>query len=181
MDDARHEDVVPQTSVFRSNDIGEWPLPALERRVAWCEQAIRSLERAERERSLDEAKDSGSKVLQYFREFAFRQERPPSGGCVGASASHDWTLHKPWPANEDSLFPDYLQEVVHDRQSFFDKVRNRVKHGYHLTIDEQRTLFELASGETITTRKRCQTCDADGEIDPGDPCPACNGKGYRDE
>jgi DnaJ-class molecular chaperone len=70
-----------------------------------------------------------------------------------------------------------------------DHIRRKLAFGLPpLTLDECRHLFALATGEQVTSRKRCWCCQGSAVLElraarPGMcaiamPCPACSGSGY---
>lgn len=70
------------------------------------------------------------------------------------------------------------RRFVTDDEVFINGCRNRLTHGFSVSLDEQRKLFELASGEILGRGYRCRTCDGTGEDGPVDECSDCNGFGY---
>lgn len=78
------------------------------------------------------------------------------------------------------------------RGEWLRRIRQRLQHGVPpLTHDECVRLYEIATGDTIEKRRRCQTCEGEGTvpltpmqqklyIDPAKAavCRVCQGKGY---
>lgn len=58
-------------------------------------------------------------------------------------------------------------------------MRNRVRYGMPLTMEEQRWLTEQVTGP-IPQRKRCNTCEGTGQFSTADEevCRHCGGEGY---
>lgn len=71
--------------------------------------------------------------------------------------------------------------------SNFSDIRKKLVHGLPpLTLAEQRWLYAQATGEILSQRKRCASCEGEGlcrTLDGGCAtiglCPACNGNGYE--
>lgn len=60
---------------------------------------------------------------------------------------------------------------------WLDRLRNRLQYGFSVSLDEQRALFQLATGQTAQPNKRCHVCNGEGRVMYG-RCSACDGEGY---
>lgn len=68
-----------------------------------------------------------------------------------------------------------------------DAMRRKLTHGFPVTTDQQKRLFNQAFGEKIETKKRCDDCGGEGKVkgvfsinDEFD-CATCLGSGFKKE
>lgn len=73
-----------------------------------------------------------------------------------------------------------------DRLQLIQRVRKNSTHGLPTSVEDVRRLYELATGETIKVRRRCEFCDGEGfvlvadEKTPADRSPAARCKHKND-